>query len=472
MGKTYRGGGYLTGRRLSFDPDLPQMAWADEQTRLNPKELERQGIMTNIGDVIGREVLDSRGNPTVEAEVHLLNGAVGRAIVPSGASTGVHEAVELRDEDPARFLGKGVLKAVESVNGEIANALASEDAAEQRYIDRRLIELDGTDNKGRLGANAILAVSMAVARAAAAEFGLPLYRYLGGAGANTLPVPMMNILNGGAHADNNVDFQEFMVMPVGASSFSDALRWGVEVFHTLKGVLKKRGYNTAVGDEGGFAPSVKSNVEAIEVVLEAIEKAGYKAGEEIAIALDPASSEFYSEGRYVFKKSDKSAKSSEEMVRYWAKWVHDYPIVSIEDGLAEDDWDGWTMMTKEVGGKIQLVGDDLFVTNTKRLQEGIDKGVANSILIKVNQIGTVSETLDAIALARRNGYTSVISHRSGESEDTFIADLAVATGAGQIKTGSASRTDRIAKYNQLLRIEEELGSSAQFLGLKALNFKG
>ena len=426
--------------------------------------------MTNIGGIIGREVLDSRGNPTVEAEVQLVSGAAGRAIVPSGASTGEHEAVELRDGDDQRYKGKGVLKAVENVNGEIADALANMDAADQRALDQKMIELDGTENKGRLGANAILAVSMAAARAAAAEFGLPLYRYLGGAGANTLPVPMMNILNGGAHADNNVDFQEFMVMPVGAESFSDALRWGVEVFHTLKGVLKKRGYNTAVGDEGGFAPSLKSNVEAIEVVLEAIQQAGYKPGDEIAIALDPAASEFYQDGKYVFKKSDKSTKSSEEMARFWAKWARDYPIVSLEDGLAEDDWQGWKILTDEVGSKIQLVGDDLFVTNTERLQEGIDKGIANSILIKVNQIGTVSETLDAIDLARRNGYTSVISHRSGESEDTFIADLAVATGAGQIKTGSASRTDRIAKYNQLLRIEEELGGAARFLGLKALNY--
>ena len=427
--------------------------------------------MTNISEVHAREVLDSRGNPTVEAEVQLTGGAVGRAIVPSGASTGEHEAVELRDGDQDRYLGKGVQKAVHNVNGEIADTLANMDSSDQRVIDQRMIELDGTDNKGRLGANALLAVSMAVARAAAAEFDLPLYRYLGGAGANTLPVPMMNILNGGAHADNNVDFQEFMVMPVGAKSFSDALRWGVEVFHTLKGVLKKRGYNTAVGDEGGFAPSLKSNVEAIEVVLEAIQQAGYKPGEEIAIALDPAASEFYQDGKYVFKKSDKSSKSSDQMVDYWAKWVHDYPIVSLEDGLAEDDWDGWATLTKEVGSRIQLVGDDLFVTNTERLQEGIDKGVGNSILIKVNQIGTVSETLDAIDLARRNGYTSVISHRSGETEDTFIADLAVATGEGQIKTGSASRTDRIAKYNQLLRIEEQLGGAARFLGLKALNYK-
>ena len=427
--------------------------------------------MTNIGEIVARQVLDSRGNPTVEAEVRLVSGTVGRAIVPSGASTGEHEAVELRDGEKKRYLGKGVLKAVENVNREIAGALANFNAADQAALDRKMIELDGTKNKGRLGANAILAVSMAAARAAANEYGLTLYRYLGGAAANTLPVPMMNILNGGAHADNNVDFQEFMVMPVAAPSFSEALRWGVEVFHTLKGVLKKRGYSTAVGDEGGFAPSVKSNVEAIEVVLEAIQQAGYKPGEQIAIALDPAASELYKDGKYVFKKSDKSAKSSEEMVRYWAKWAKDYPIVSIEDGLAEDDWDGWAMLTKELGGKIQLVGDDLFVTNVERLQRGIDQGIANSILIKVNQIGTVSETLDAIDLARRNAYTSVISHRSGESEDTFIADLAVATGAGQIKTGSASRTDRVAKYNQLLRIEEALGDGARFLGLKALNYR-
>jgi enolase len=428
--------------------------------------------MSIISDIKGREVIDSRGNPTVEAEVILVDGSMGRAIVPSGASTGEHEAVELRDGDKKRYVGKGVLKAVENVNGEIAEALIDFDADDQRGLDAKMIELDGTDNKGRLGANAILAVSMAAARAVAAFYRLPLYRYLGGAGANTLPTPMMNILNGGAHADNNVDFQEFMVMPVGAESFSDALRWGVEVFHTLKGVLKKRGYNTAVGDEGGFAPSVKSNVEAIEVVLEAIQQAGYKPGEEIAIALDPACSELYKDGKYIFKKSDNSSKSSEEMVQYWAKWANDYPIVSIEDGLAEDDWAGWEMLTKELGGKIQLVGDDLFVTNVERLQQGIDRSVANSILIKVNQIGTVSETLDSIDLARRNGYTSIISHRSGETEDTFIADLAVATGAGQIKTGSASRTDRIAKYNQLLRIEEALGESGRFLGLKALNYHG
>jgi enolase len=427
--------------------------------------------LTTIAEIRGRQVLDSRGNPTVEAEIFLDGGASARAIVPSGASTGEHEAVELRDSDGQQFKGLGVLKAVENVNGEIAEALVGGEAAAQRQLDARMIELDGTPNKGRLGANAILAVSMAAARASARAFELPLYRYLGGAGASTLPVPMMNILNGGAHADNNVDFQEFMVMPVGAPSFSEALRWGVEVFHTLKAVLKRRGYNTAVGDEGGFAPSVKSNVEAIEVVLEAIQQAGYKPGEEIAIALDPAASEFYQDGKYVFKKSDKSAKSSEEMVKYWAKWANDYPIVSLEDGLAEDDWEGWQNLTKELGGKIQLVGDDIFVTNIQIFAEGIEKGIANSILIKLNQIGTVSETLDAIDLARRNRYTSVISHRSGETEDTFIADLAVATGAGQIKTGSASRTDRVAKYNQLLRIEEELGGAAQFLGLKALNYK-
>jgi enolase len=427
---------------------------------------------TQIQEILAREILDSRGNPTVEAEVLLAGGARGRAAVPSGASTGEHEAVELRDGDKKRYQGKGVRKAVENVNGEIADALANMDAADQRALDRKMIALDGSQNKGRLGANAILAVSMAAARASAAAFGLPLYRYLGGAGANILPTPMMNILNGGAHADNNVDFQEFMVMPVGAQSFADALRWGVEVFHSLKAVLKKRGYNTAVGDEGGFAPSVKSNVEAIEVVLEAILQAGYRPGEQIAIALDPAASEFYQDGKYVFQKSDKSAKSSDDMVRFWTKWVNDYPIVSLEDGLSEQDWGGWQNLTQALGGKIQLVGDDLFVTNVTFLQEGISKHVANSILIKVNQIGTVSETLDAIALARRNGYTSIVSHRSGETEDTFIADLAVATAAGQIKTGSASRTDRMAKYNQLLRIEQDLGDAAKFLGVKALNYHG
>jgi enolase len=473
MSKDYTGVGYLTGRRISFHSDSPVGSLrVDDDSRILSSIKKGKYSMTNISAIIGREVLDSRGNPTVEAEVQLADGVFGSAIVPSGASTGEHEAVELRDGDQQRYLGKGVLKAVENVNGEIADALANWDASDQRGLDQKLIELDGTENKGRLGANAILAVSMAAARAVANEYEIPLYRYLGGAGANILPLPMMNILNGGAHADNNVDFQEFMVMPVGAPSFSEALRWGVEVFHTLKGVLKKRGYNTAVGDEGGFAPSVKSNVEAIEVVLEAIQQAGYKPGEEIAIALDPAASEFYQDGKYVFKKSDKSAKSSDDMVRFWAKWANDYPIVSLEDGLSEEDWDGWQNLTKELGGRIQLVGDDIFVTNISIFEEGINKGIANSILIKLNQIGTVSETLDAIDLGRRNGYTSVISHRSGETEDTFIADLAVATGAGQIKTGSASRTDRIAKYNQLLRIEAQLGDTARFLGLKALNYKG
>ena len=472
MGKDYEGVGYLTGRRMGFNSAHPRFVYDPIRSTEIIKSRKRKSPMSNIAGIHAREVLDSRGNPTVEAEVFLTDGSMGRAIVPSGASTGQHEAVELRDADPNRFAGKGVQKAVENVNGEIAEALANYDAFDQRGLDSKMIELDATDNKGRLGANAILAVSMAAARASADSLKIPLYRYLGGAGANTLPTPMMNILNGGAHADNNVDFQEFMVMPVGAPSFSEALRWGVEVFHTLKGVLKKRGYNTAVGDEGGFAPSVKSNVEAIEVVLEAITKAGYKPGEEIAIALDPAASEFFQDGKYVFKKSDKSAKSSDEMVKYWAKWVNDYPIVSLEDGLSEQDWDGWQNLTKELGNKIQLVGDDIFVTNIQIFGEGIEKGIANSILIKLNQIGTVSETLDAIDLGRRNGYTSVISHRSGETEDTFIADLAVATGAGQIKTGSASRTDRISKYNQLLRIEEELGGSARFLGLKALNYKG
>jgi enolase len=472
LARTYTGIGDLTGRRLTFRSDIADVTIDSDSFIDSHSDQKGERSMTNIASILGREVLDSRGNPTVEAEVQLASGTIGRAIVPSGASTGEHEAVELRDADESRYKGKGVLKAVENVNGEIADALGNWDAANQRGLDAKMIELDGTPNKGRLGANAILAVSMAAARAVANEYNIPLYRYLGGACANLLPVPMMNILNGGAHADNNVDFQEFMVMPIGAESFSDALRWGVEVFHTLKGVLKKRGYNTAVGDEGGFAPSVKSNVEAIDVVLEAIQQADYKPGEEIAIALDPAASEFFQDGKYVFKKSDKSSKSSDEMVRWWAKWVNDYPIVSIEDGLAENDWEGWQNLTRELGGKIQLVGDDIFVTNIEFLQEGIDKGVANSILIKVNQIGTVSETLDAIDLARRNGYTSVISHRSGETEDTFIADLAVATGAGQIKTGSASRTDRIAKYNQLLRIEEELGASARFLGIKALNYKG
>jgi enolase len=432
----------------------------------------RRSNMTEIVSIHAREILDSRGNPTVEADVVLESGAKGRAAVPSGASTGEHEAVELRDGDKEHYLGKGVLQAVENVESILSPELIGMDASNQRLIDGTMVSIDGTENKGRLGANAILAVSMACARAAAATMGLPLYRYLGGVNACVLPTPMMNILNGGAHADNNVDFQEFMVMPVGAENFSDALRWGTEVFHTLKGVLKKKGLNTSVGDEGGFAPSLRSNEEAIEVILEAIELAGYTVGEDIAIALDPAASEFYDKARsvYVFKKSDKSEKSSAEMAAFWEGWAKQYPIVSIEDGLAEDDWDGWKMLTKRVGDFVQLVGDDLFVTNTERLQQGIDAEVANSILIKVNQIGTVTETLDAIALARRHGYTSIISHRSGETEDTFIADLAVGTNAGQIKTGSASRTDRIAKYNQLLRIEEELGQTAQFLGIESVNF--
>ncbi len=427
--------------------------------------------MTEIVSIHAREILDSRGNPTVEADVVLEGGVRGRAAVPSGASTGEHEAVELRDGDMEHYLGKGVLQAVDNVESAIAPELKGMDASNQRLIDATMLALDGTENKGRLGANAILAVSMACARASAEALGLPLYRYLGGVNACILPTPMMNILNGGAHADNNVDFQEFMVMPVGAESFSDALRWGAEVFHTLKGVLKKRGYNTAVGDEGGFAPSLKSNEEAIEVILEAVGIAGYKAGEEIAIALDPAASSFFdrAKGKYVFHKSDKSEKGSEEMVSFWESWVRQYPIVSLEDGLDENDWAGWRALTQQIGDKVQLVGDDLFVTNSKILQRGIDEGVANSVLVKLNQIGSISETLDTIELARRHGYTAIISHRSGETEDTFIADLAVATGAGQIKTGSASRTDRIAKYNQLLRIEEDLGGAALFLGLAAVN---
>jgi enolase len=445
----------------------------DRRARLKDRLQHRiaRSDMTEIVAIHAREILDSRGNPTVEADVLLESGATGRAAVPSGASTGEHEAVELRDGDKAHYLGKGVLPAVDNVESVIAPELAGMDATNQRLIDATMIALDGTENKGKLGANAILAVSMACARAAANALEMPLYRYLGGVNASVLPVPMMNIINGGAHADNNVDFQEFMVMPVGAERFGDALRWGVEVFHTLKGVLKKRGYSTSVGDEGGFAPSLKSNVEAIEVILEAIELAGYKAGEEVAIALDPASSEFFDKekGLYVFKKSDRSERTSEEMTRFWEDWVRQYPIISLEDGLAEDDWAGWQFLTRELGDKVQLVGDDLFVTSTERLQQGIEQNVANSILIKVNQIGTISETFEAIALARRYGYTSVISHRSGETEDSFIADLAVATGVGQIKTGSASRTDRIAKYNQLLRIEEELGQGAEFLGRAAVN---
>jgi enolase len=417
--------------------------------------------------ITGTEILDSRGNPTVEAEVILADGSNGRAAVPSGASTGEHEAVELRDNDKSRYLGKGTTKSVANINGPIAQALTGHDATLQAKLDQLMIELDGTANKANLGANSILAVSMAVARAAAASQRTPLYRYLGGVNACTLPVPMMNILNGGAHADNSVDMQEFMIAPYGADRFSEALRMGVEVFHTLKTVLKKRGYSTAVGDEGGFAPNLKSNDEALEVVLEAITQAGYKPGDEIGIALDPASSEFYQDGAYVFKKSDKSRRTSEEMVAYWADWRRQYPIISIEDGMAEDDWTGWKLLTDTIGSNTQLVGDDLFVTDTARLNKGIELGVANSILVKVNQIGTLTETLDAMQTAFKNGYTAMVSHRSGETEDPFIADLAVATNAGQIKTGSASRTDRIAKYNQLLRIEERLGQAAKFPGRKA-----
>lgn len=436
-------------------------------------------MSAKITKVQARQILDSRGNPTVEADVYVDGGVRGRAAVPSGASTGEHEALELRDGDKSKYLGKGVLKAVGNVNDEIAKAVAGMDAGDQRALDKRMIELDGTATKSRLGANAILAVSMAAARAAAAAQNTPLYKYLArystDTSANLLPCPMMNILNGGAHADSSVDFQEFMVMPVGASSFSEGLRWGVEVFHALKSGLKKHGYSTAVGDEGGFAPSCKSNEEAIQIVLEAIDAAGYKPGGQVSIALDPAASEFYDKasGKYVFKKSDKSAHTSAEMTSYWTKWAEKYPIVSIEDGMAEDDWAGWKKLTEQLGAKgakkkIQLVGDDLFVTNTERLSRGIKEGIANAILIKLNQIGTVAETIDAIELARKSGYHSIISHRSGETEDTFIADLAVATGAGQIKTGSASRTDRIAKYNQLLRIEEELGAAARFQGRAAL----
>jgi enolase len=420
--------------------------------------------MSIIAQVHAREILDSRGNPTVEAEITLESSAMGRAAVPSGASTGENEAVELRDGDKFRYLGKGVRLAVENVNKTIANAVIGKDAFDQVEIDQIMIDLDDTTNKSKLGANAMLAVSLATARAAAAELEIPLYRHIGGTNARTLPVPLMNIINGGAHADNNVDFQEFMIVPAGAPSFAEALRWGAEVFHTLKSVLKKRGYSTAVGDEGGFAPSLKSNDEAIEAILEAINAAGYTPGEQIAIALDPASSEFYDEGHYVFKKSDGRRLSSDEMVQYWVNWARQYPIISIEDGLAENDWHGWATLTEELGDTVQLVGDDLFVTNTRYLERGIDEIVANSILIKVNQIGTLTETLEAIELAKTNNYTAIISHRSGETEDPFIADLAVATNAGQIKTGSASRTDRIAKYNQLFRIEEELGGMARYNG--------
>ena len=421
-----------------------------------------------IAKVIGREILDSRGNPTVEAEVYLADGSMGRAAVPSGASTGEHEAVELRDGDQARYLGKGTRKATGNINGEIAAAIHGKDATDQAAIDAALIALDGTPNKGRLGANAILAVSLATARAAANSQGTPLYRYLGGVSASVLPVPMMNIINGGEHADNSVDMQEFMVVPFGAAKFSEALRMGVEVFHTLKKVLSKKGYSTAVGDEGGFAPNLKSNEEAIESVLEAITQAGYRPGEDTGIALDPAASEFFVDRKYVFHKSDGSRRDSAQMVKFWEDWVRQYPaIISIEDGMSEEDWDGWKLLTDTLGSKIQLVGDDIFVTNPEIFRRGIARGIANSILIKVNQIGTLTETLEAIRIAYGAGYTAVISHRSGETEDSFIADLAVATWAGQIKTGSASRTDRIAKYNELLRIEEALGSAAQFPGRKA-----
>ncbi len=425
-------------------------------------------MSAKIVSVRGRQILDSRGNPTVEADVVLAGGTLGRAAVPSGASTGEHEALELRDGDKSRYLGKGVLKAVENVRTAIAEAVVGMDAADQRALDRRMLDADGTPNKGKLGANAILAVSMAAARAAAAAVRQPLYRYLAryssDSSADTLPVPMMNILNGGAHADNSVDVQEFMVMPVGAASFDEALRMGVEVFHHLKAVLKKRGYSTAVGDEGGFAPNLKSNEEAIEVVLEAVAAAGYKPGEQVGIALDPAASEFYDKAgrKYVFKKSDKCARTSDQMAEFWAHWARQFPIVSLEDGMAEDDWDGWKHLTRELGGKLQLVGDDIFVTNAKIFSRGIEQKIANAILIKLNQIGTVTETIEAIEMARRAGYAAVVSHRSGETEDTFIADFVVAMGTGQIKTGSASRTDRVAKYNQLLRIEEELGSAARF----------
>jgi enolase len=420
--------------------------------------------MTMIVDVHGREVLDSRGNPTVEVEVLLESGAEGSAIVPSGASTGTREAVELRDGDPKRFMGKGVTKAVRNVNRVIAPKLLGYDATEQVLVDRMLIDLDGTENKGKLGANAILGASIAVARAAAEACGLPLYRYLGGVGACTLPVPMMNILNGGSHADNNMDIQEFMVMPVGAKSFSEALRMGVETFHNLKKVLKGKGLNTNVGDEGGFAPQLRSNAEAIEVILEAIAKAGYKPGRDVCVALDSAASAFREKGKYVFRKSDKSKRDSAQLVRYYEDLCRQYPIVSIEDGFSEDDWEGWKMFTDAMGRKIQIVGDDIFVTNPSILRKGIAKGVANSVLIKLNQIGTVTETIEAIEMAKRAGWTAVVSHRSGETEDSTISDLVVGLSTGQIKTGSASRTDRIAKYNQLLRIEEDLGPAARFDG--------
>ncbi len=421
-------------------------------------------MINPIRSIVAREILDSRGNPTLEADVVLEGGVRGRAAVPSGASTGAHEAVELRDGDEVRYKGKGVLRAVENVNNAIAPALLGENVFQQRTIDQILINLDGSPNKGKLGANAILGVSMAVARAAAAALGIPLYRYLGGTNACILPVPMMNIINGGAHADNNIDPQEFMIVPAGADSFAESLRMGVETFHSLKNVLKKKGGVTSVGDEGGFAPNLKSSEEVLDVIMEAIEKAGYKAGSQIYLALDVAASELYDDGKYFFKKSSGARLSAGQMVQLYERWAQQYPIVSIEDGMAEDDWQGWIALTEALGEKIQLVGDDVFVTNSQRLSSGIADGVANSILIKLNQVGTVSETLDTIELAKSDSYTTVISHRSGETEDAFIADLAVACNAGQIKTGSASRTDRVAKYNQLLRIEEELRGEARFLG--------
>ena len=421
--------------------------------------------MSYIAEIFARQILDSRGNPTVEVEVITDEEILGRAAVPSGASTGVHEAVELRDNDKSIYSGKGVTKAVDNVNKLISEKLVGWEVADQVGLDQAMIELDGTNNKSKLGANAMLAVSMAAAKAAAQEAGLPLFRYVGGTNARVLPVPMMNIMNGGAHADNKIDFQEFMVMPVGASSFSEGLRWGVEIFHTLKSVLKKKGYSTNVGDEGGFAPEIQSNDEAIETVMTAITQAGFKPGDQVAIALDPAVSEMYNakDKVYHFHKSDGRKISAEKMVEFWASWAKQFPIVSIEDGMAEDDWDGWKLLTDTLGKKVQLVGDDLFVTNVKRLQEGIDKGVANGLLVKVNQIGTLTETIEAVSLAHRNGYNTIMSHRSGETEDTTIADLAVALNCGQIKTGSASRTDRIAKYNQLIRIEEMLGTNGVYL---------
>jgi enolase len=422
----------------------------------------KMATKTKIKDVIGREILDSRGNPTVEVDVVLEDGSLGRAAVPSGASTGEHEAMELRDEDKSRYIGKGVAKAVANVNGEIRKAIKGKDALKQAEVDQFLCDLDGTPNKARLGANAILGVSLAMAKAAAVSMDMPLYRYIGGDKARVLPIPMMNILNGGSHADNNVDLQEFMVMPVGATSFREALRWGAEIFHNLKKILHDRKLSTAVGDEGGFAPDLKSNEEAVEVILAAIDKAGYKAGKDICIALDPASSSFYEKGTYILEAEPKVNNSSADMIEFYARWVDKYPIISIEDGLAEDDWDGWKALTDRLGKKIQLVGDDLFVTNVKRLRMGIERKVANSILIKVNQIGTLTETLDSIDLARKNGYTAVVSHRSGETEDTTIAHLVVGMNTGQIKTGSACRTDRICKYNELLRIEEDLGRKAVY----------